>query len=114
MSLFSKKKSTPASSKTNTTSQPERKYPERKPNFVALGGYDERCNENYKNIKTAMEQLKIKDELIRVVDLKEIAKYGTMQTPGFAIEGRLMSDGRAISIETAKSFIMKSGFMHYR
>ncbi len=84
----------------------------KKHKFAALGGYDARSSENYNNIKAAMAQLKIKDDLVRVHEIKEIATYGTMQTPGFAINGQVVSYGRSISTETAKTLIAKSGVLH--
>ncbi len=114
MSLFSKKK--PSKSYVDMTDNDnyDDNHSLRKPTFVALGGYDDRCNENYKNIKAALEELKIDEKVVRINNLNDIAKYGTMQVPGFAVQGRLMSEGRVISTETAKSLIIKSGFLNYR
>ncbi len=79
-----------------------------KPKFAALGGCV-RSEENYQNIKTAVELLGFKDSVERIKDTKDIASYGVLQVPAFAIEGRVVSYGRAITVETAKSYIIKSG-----
>ncbi len=101
------------SKKNENTNLPEKKTEKyiRKPKFALLGPYSERTDACAKNVKLAMEELKIRDELVRVTNIKDIASYGTMQHPSLAIQGRVVSEGVLITAETAKNIIMKSGIL---
>ncbi len=108
--LFNKSKKNTQTAQTTQKAQSAESY-KRKPKFALLGPYSERNDQCAKNVKQAMEELKIKDELVRVTSISEMASFGTMQSPSLAVEGRVVSEGVLITKETAKNIIMKTGVL---
>ena len=44
-------------------------------------------------------------EVVKVDDIMEIMKYNILSMPGFVIDGKLLSTGKALSAEQVKHFI---------
>ncbi len=55
-----------------------------------------------------MSELGISEEVINIGDMAEIAKYGIMQTPALVIANKVVSYGKLISVEEAKSLIQNN------
>lgn len=74
-----------------------------------LGAGCAKCNELAANVKEAARQLGEEVELEKVTDLKEIMKFGVMTTPGLAIDGRVVSQGKLLKPEQIKQLLQSAG-----
>ena len=61
-----------------------------------LGTGCTKCNELAANTKEAAAVLGEDVEIEKVTELNEIVKFGCMTTPGLAINGRLLSQGKLL------------------
>ena len=61
-----------------------------------LGTGCTKCNELAANAKEAVAVLGEDVEIEKVTNLNEIVKFGCMTTPGLAINGRLLSQGKLL------------------
>jgi small redox-active disulfide protein 2 len=61
-----------------------------------LGTGCTKCNELAANAKEAAAVLGEDVEIEKVTELNEIVKFGCMTTPGLAINGRLLSQGKLL------------------
>jgi small redox-active disulfide protein 2 len=57
------------------------------------------------NARAAVREMGVDFEVVKVTDLKEIASFGIMVTPGFAIDGDVKSSGKVLSVEEIKSLL---------
>lgn len=73
----------------------------------ALGGCCKKSTSNYEAIVQAVKELDLKVEVEHVTDFDEIMKLGVMSTPGLAINGIILSVGRALNVMQAKELINK-------
>jgi small redox-active disulfide protein 2 len=55
-----------------------------------LGSGCSRCEKLYKKVTEVIKENNISAEIIKVNDIKEIAKYGIMMTPGLVINEKLV------------------------
>ena len=44
-------------------------------------------------------------EVVKVEDLQEIMDYGVMSTPGLVIDGKVVSTGKALSVDEIVAFM---------
>ncbi len=77
----------------------------KKARFIVLGACCKKSSESFENVKTAVKELGLEDEVINIGDMAEIAKYGVMQTPAFVIDSKVVSYGKLITVEDAKKLI---------
>lgn len=70
-----------------------------------LGTGCKSCKQLYENVKVAVSDLSIEAELLYVTDMVEIAKSGIMRTPGLMIDRHILSNGKVLSIDEAKTTI---------
>lgn len=75
------------------------------PRFIVLGACCKKSEEAYQNTKLAVESLGLSDQVINIGDPVEIAKYGVMQTPALIIDGKLVSSGKALSVDAVRTLI---------
>lgn len=61
-----------------------------------LGTGCSKCNELAANAKEAAVVLGEEVEIEKVMELNEIMKFGCMTTPGLAINGQLLSQGKLL------------------
>ena len=61
-----------------------------------LGTGCAKCNELAANAKEAAVALGVDVDIEKITELKEIMKYGCMTTPGLAINGTLVSQGKLL------------------
>jgi len=59
-----------------------------------LGSGCANCQRLEKNAREAIGMAGVDAEVVHVTDYREIAARGVMNTPGLAIDGRLVSTGR--------------------
>lgn len=66
-----------------------------------------KCLKVEENARLAVLELGIDAQVIHVTDLNEIARRGVLMTPGLTIDGKVVSAGKALSIEQMKDLIQK-------
>jgi small redox-active disulfide protein 2 len=62
-----------------------------------LGPGCDNCKRLEKNAREAVAMAGVEAEVVKVVDYKDIAARGVLQTPGLVIDGRVVSVGRVPS-----------------
>jgi len=70
-----------------------------------LGPGCPKCELLYENVVKALEELGIEAELIKVKDFMQIASHGVLTTPGLMIDGKLVSQGKVLSVEEIKELL---------
>ncbi len=70
-----------------------------------LGTGCNKCEKLEKNLKTALEELKIDATLEKVEGLIEIVRYGVMTTPALVIDDKVVSVGKALSTKDLKKLL---------
>ncbi len=73
----------------------------------ALGGCCSKSTANYQAIVQAVKELDLNVKVEHVTDFDEIMKLGVMATPGLAVNGKILSVGRALTVKQAKELIEK-------
>lgn len=74
-----------------------------------LGTGCAKCSELAANAREAASQLGTEVEFEKITDLKEIMKFGVMTTPGLAIDGRVVSQGKLLKPEQIKQLLQSAG-----
>jgi len=64
-----------------------------------------RCNDLEKRVRDALAELGIAADVKHVTDLKEIAAMGVLMTPGLAVDGRVVSQGKLPSKDELKKLL---------
>lgn len=70
-----------------------------------LGTGCRKCNDLAENAKEAAAALGEAVEIEKVTDLNEIMTFGCMTTPGLAINGQLVSQGKLLKPDQIMKFI---------
>jgi small redox-active disulfide protein 2 len=70
-----------------------------------LGTGCARCNTAEEIVKQAVLEAGIEAEVVKVKDLREIAKYGVMVTPAVVVDGELKSVGKIPDLEEVLEWI---------
>lgn len=66
------------------------------------------CKTLEQRARRAAEELGIPAEFEKVTDYLQIAESGILRTPGLAIDGQIVSQGRVNSVEAIKGLLQKS------
>ena len=61
-----------------------------------------------KAVRTAAEELKLNWPIAHVTDWTEIAAYGVMSTPALVVKGKVVSYGKVLSVDEAKTLLKQS------
>ena len=59
-----------------------------------IGTGCDKCDKLYENVQTAVEELNLDAEIIKVEDLMEIVTLGVMTSPSLMLDGKLVISGR--------------------
>ena len=70
-----------------------------------LGPGCPRCNSLTENVKKALQETGQTAEVVKITDIKEMIAKGVMMTPGLAIDGKIVSQGKALSAGQIKELI---------
>ena len=62
------------------------------------------CQKLEENVKKAVEELEIEAEIEHIYDLDEMIGMGMMMSPGLAIDGQLVSQGKIPEVEEIKKW----------
>ena len=66
-----------------------------------------KCKQLTANAEAAVKELNIQAEISKVTDIDNITEYGVMMTPALAIDGTVISSGKALSKDEIKKLILK-------
>jgi small redox-active disulfide protein 2 len=66
-----------------------------------------KCKQLTANTEAALKELGICAEIFKVTDITKITEYGVMMTPALAIDGRVVSAGKALSKDEIKKIFAK-------
>jgi len=64
-----------------------------------LGSGCKKCIQLEENVKQAMEEKNIKEEVGHIYEMASIASYGVMSTPALVIDDKVVSSGKVLSAE---------------
>ncbi len=70
-----------------------------------LGPGCARCDTLYDNVILALEELGLEAQVEKVRDLGQIAAHGVVQTPGLVVNGKVVSQGKVLSVEELKEIL---------
>lgn len=76
--------------------------------FIVLGACCKKSSDTFENVKQAVAELGMTDEVLNIGDNVEIAKFGVMQTPALVIDNKVVSHGKLIKVDEAKKLIEKA------
>jgi small redox-active disulfide protein 2 len=65
------------------------------------------CKTLEQRARRAAEELGLAADFEKVTDLVQIADSGILRTPGLAIDGQIVSQGRVNSVEEIKTMLQK-------
>jgi len=72
-----------------------------------LGPGCPRCMSLYDNVILALEELGLEAQVEKVTDLGQIAAHGVIQTPGLVVNGKVVSQGKVLSVEEVKEILKR-------
>ncbi|MBT3182623.1 MAG: thioredoxin family protein [Deltaproteobacteria bacterium] len=70
-----------------------------------LGSGCSKCETLTENAIMAVEELGTDCEIVKVKEMDQILSFGVMMTPALAINGKVKSSGKVLSIEEIKKYI---------
>jgi small redox-active disulfide protein 2 len=70
-----------------------------------LGTGCPKCKTLTANAETAVKELGIEAEIVKVTKLSDIMNYGVMLTPALAVDGDVKSSGKVLSAEEIKKLL---------
>ena len=70
-----------------------------------LGTGCPKCKRLVENAQAAVQELDIDAQIEKVTDINQIMSFGVMMTPALAIDGRVKSAGRVLSVDEIKQLI---------
>lgn len=71
-----------------------------------LGTGCPKCKKLYEAVQTAVNEMNIDAEIIKITQIKEIINYGVMITPALAIDGKVVIAGKLPSVDQIKKLIL--------
>ncbi|MFN3505681.1 MAG: thioredoxin family protein [Caldimicrobium sp.] len=72
-----------------------------------LGPGCPKCELLYGNVVKALDELGIEANVTKIKDFVQIASHGVLTTPGLIIDGKLISQGKVLSVEEIKELLQK-------
>ena len=112
MGLFGKKKKAEASSCCGGNCTPEAmaRAEEGKEGrgIQVLGSGCAKCNALEAAVQAALHELGMDDTIEHVTDFAQIAAYGVITTPALVVDGKVVSYGKVLSQEEARTLIRKA------
>ncbi len=74
-----------------------------------LGTGCPKCKKLAEAAEAAAQELGVDYELEKVTDINDIMGYGVMMTPALAIDGKVVSTGKVLSVEETKKLLSGTG-----
>ncbi|MFH0732610.1 MAG: thioredoxin family protein [Candidatus Omnitrophota bacterium] len=66
-----------------------------------------KCKQLAANTEAAVKELDIQAEISKVTDIDKIIERGVMMTPALAVDGAVVSAGKALSKDEIKKLLVK-------
>ena len=66
-----------------------------------------KCKKLYDDTLAAVKELNVTAEIVKVEDIDKIIEYGIMITPALAIDGKVISSGKALTKDEIKKLIVR-------
>ena len=73
-----------------------------------LGTGCPKCNQLEQNARSAVHQLGLPVEIVKVSDINEIMKFGVMLTPALAVDGEVKSVGKLLTVDEIRTLLQES------
>jgi len=70
-----------------------------------LGPGCPKCNALTENVKKALQETNQTAELVKITDIKDMIAKGVMFTPGLIIDGKIVKQGKTLSVDQIKELI---------
>ncbi len=70
-----------------------------------LGTGCPKCKKLAEAAEAAVRALGLDGEVVKVTDINEIMAFGVMMTPGLAVDGKVLSVGKALSVDEIKKLL---------
>ena len=67
------------------------------------------CLRLEENTRTALKQLGMTAEIVKVKDMAEISNYGIMRTPGLVFDEKVVSYGKVLNVQEVAALLSKPG-----
>lgn len=111
MALFGKQKESKSGCCCGTGCTPEKmaqaEVKKSAPGVKVLGSGCAKCNALEEAVKAALGELNMDTTIDHVTDFAQIASYGVMTIPALVVDGKVVSCGKVLKKEEAKSLIQK-------
>jgi small redox-active disulfide protein 2 len=66
------------------------------------------CQKLEKEVFNAISELNLDADVVKVTDIKKIATYGILMTPGLVVNGKVICSGRVPRKEEIKEWLKKA------
>jgi small redox-active disulfide protein 2 len=66
-----------------------------------------KCKTLLANVEAVVQELGLKVEIEKVTEIQEIVSFGIMSTPGFAVNGKVLSAGKVLTTQQIKDLLSK-------
>ena len=73
--------------------------------IITLGYCCSKSKSNHENTVIAAKNCGIEEEVKNYADIKDISKFGVMSTPAIVIDGKVVSMGKALTVEQVEKII---------
>jgi small redox-active disulfide protein 2 len=70
-----------------------------------LGTGCPKCKQLAANAERAALELGVQFEIEKVTDIAQIMSFGIMMTPGLAVDGKVLSSGKSLSVDEIKKIL---------
>lgn len=107
MGFFRKKTKGCCNCSCTTEAKGDREKENTSSNIKVLGSGCEKCHALETAVKAALEELGMDSSIDHVTDFSQIAAYGVMTTPALVVDGQIVSYGKVLKTEEAKTLIEK-------
>ena len=67
-----------------------------------------KCVSLEKSVREAVKQLNIQAEIVKVTDIEEMVEKGIMSTPALAVDGKVVSKGKILSVQDVIAILQKA------
>ena len=68
-----------------------------------------KCKKLYENALTAVKELNVQADVVKIEDIQKIMDYGVMTTPAITIDGEVKAAGRIPAPDEIKKWISVKG-----
>jgi small redox-active disulfide protein 2 len=70
-----------------------------------LGTGCPKCKKLAEHAESAVRELGLDAEVVKITDINEIVSFGVLATPALAVDGEVKVSGRLVSVKEIKEFL---------